>query len=222
MKSRIFDGKSWYGYPFWNALNRIVVTTHFKSLEINGAQKLPKGSPFILIANHTSRWDGLVVQYLLNRKANYMVSPNEMTGLQRPAVLSVGAFPANPRLDIVGYSTRQLGRGEPVVIFPEGNVFYDGNLRRFKSGTAKIALFANSKGLNVPIIPVAIAYSFGKLPSLFVKVGDSVSTEIFFTENQNEYRKQVSNLTKQLHFEVRELLDSTRTLFNSVGDYARA
>ena len=219
MKSRIFDGKSWYGYPFWNAINRLVVGFQFKSLEISGKDKLPKDKPFILVANHTSRWDGLVVQYLLDRKANYMVSPNEMTGIQRPAVLSVGAFPANPRLDIVGYATRQLTRGEPVVVFPEGNVFYDGSLRRFKSGTAKIALNANEKGLNVEIFPVAINYSFGKFSSLFVQVGDSIHTSIFSRDNQKEYREKVNTLTSHMHLEVSELLSQTKTLFNSTHNY---
>lgn len=69
------------------------------------------------------------------------------------------------------------------------------------------------------IIPVAIAYSFGKMPSLFVKVGDSINTEIFSLDNESEYRDKVNMLTRQLHFEVSELLTSTKTLFNSSPNY---
>lgn len=194
MSNKLFDGKSWYGYSIWNVINRIVVATQFDSIEITGLENLPENDPFILVANHSSRWDGLVVQYLLNRKANYMVSPNEIKGMQKPAVLSVGAFPANPRLDLVGYATRQLRRGEPVVVFPEGNVFYDGNLRRFKTGTAKIALNAIKNGLDVNVVPLAIKYCFGPCNRLEMQVGEAVNcSQVSY--KQSDYREKIKELT---------------------------
>ena len=97
MSDSLFDGKSFYGYPFWNTVNRMVVNTHFHSAYLTGLDNLPESGPFLLIANHSSRWDGPVVQYILNRRANYMVSPNEMKGIQKPAVLSVGALLIRPQ-----------------------------------------------------------------------------------------------------------------------------
>ena len=205
MAKKLFDAKSWYGYSFWNTINRLVVQFQFDSIAIEGYSNLPDSGPFILVANHSSRWDGLVVQYLLNRRANYMVSPNEIKGIQAPAVLSVGAFPANPRLDLVGYSTHQLMLGEPVVIFPEGNVFYDGDLRRFKTGTAKIALKALDRGMDLKIIPLAIKYSFGSLNKLKMEIGSPLQcSEIKFEER--DYREKVKELTGMLRGRVKKML----------------
>jgi 1-acyl-sn-glycerol-3-phosphate acyltransferase len=159
------DGKTSVGYAFWNFVNELVVVCQFKNFEVVGIENLPADGPFLLIANHSKRWDGPVVQYLLNRRANYMVSPNEMRGLQGVAVMSVGAFPANPRLDPVGYAVKQLRAGEPVVVFPEGNIFYDDDIHPFKPGAAKIIMTAASAGQRLPVIPAYISYGPGKLPS---------------------------------------------------------
>jgi 1-acyl-sn-glycerol-3-phosphate acyltransferase len=159
------DGKTKLGYAFWNFVNELIVVNQFRNIEVVGAENIPEHGAFILFANHSKRWDGPVVQYLLNRRANYMVSPNEMKGLQGAAVISVGAFPANPRLDPVGYALNQLRCGEPVVVFPEGNVFYDGEVHAFKPGVAKIAINAALEGCPVPAIPMYIKYGSGKSPT---------------------------------------------------------
>lgn len=153
------DKKSFLRFTFWNLVNQIVMRVHFKEISVIGRKNLPKGA-FILVANHSSRWDGLVVQFLLNRRANYMVSPNEMKGLQGRAVKSVGAFPSNSRHDLVSYSLGQLLKNEPLVVFPEGNIFRDDYLHPFKKGAAKIALEALSRNYNIPIVPLAINYDY--------------------------------------------------------------
>ena len=209
MVDSLFDGKSIYGYPFWNTINRVVVNLHFNSAMVRGAENLPSSSsPFLFISNHTSRFDGLVVQYLLNRRANYMVSPNEMKGIQRPAVLSVGAFPANPRLDLVGYATRQLLSGEPVVIFPEGNIFYDGETRRFKTGTAKIALEAFERGLDLTVVPLGIHYCQG--PSFVACIGESLKVGELLTGEGK--REQIISLTDRFRQSVLEMVGLSKDI----------
>jgi len=195
------DGKTWFGYPFWNFVNEIVVVTHFRTFEVEGLENIPADGPFLLIANHSKRWDGPVVQYVLNRRANYMVSPNEMKGIQGAAVMSVGAFPAHPRLNPVGYALKQLQAGEPVVVFPEGNVFYDGEVHPFKTGVAKIALSAANDGYEVPVIPMYIDY--GNEPSAKILIGKPVNLSEFVSEGA---AKEVQlALSQHLHDEVVEL-----------------
>jgi len=158
-RKNLKDNKSFLRFTFWNIVNQIIMRVHFKKVSVIGKQNLPSGA-FILIANHSSRWDGLVVQFLLNRRANYMVSPNEMKGMQGRAVRSVGAFPSNSRHDLVAYSLERLLNKEPLVVFPEGNIFKDEFLHPFKKGVAKIALEALSRNYNIPIVPLAIEYDF--------------------------------------------------------------
>lgn len=216
MSDSLFDGKSFYGYPFWNMVNRMVVNTHFHSAYLTGLENLPESGTFLLVSNHSSRWDGPVVQYILNRRANYMVSPNEMKGIQKPAVLSVGAFPANPRLDLVGYATRQLSAGEPVVIFPEGNIFYDGVLRRFKPGAAKVIHACRKNNVDLKVVPLGIHYEHGARPRFVATVGRVIYHEIsdilVYSEGK---RESLTELTDLLRKRVIQSVEQSRSLSSS-------
>ncbi len=210
------DGKTLLGYAFWNFVNELVVVSQFRNFEVIGVENLPENGAFLLIANHSKRWDGPVVQYLLNRRANYMVSPNEMRGVQGAAVMSVGAFPANPRLDPVGYAVKQLGAGEPVVVFPEGNIFYDDDIHPFKPGVAKIIMNAASAGHRIPVIPAYISYGRGKSPSTVkIIVGKPIALDerlpkvgVESPGDRNEHRE----LSQLLYDEVAALRDGRQKL----------
>lgn len=164
------DHKTWFRFTFWNFINHLIMRFHFRQIKIEGKENLPDG-PFILVANHSSRWDGPVVQYLLNRKANYMVSPNEMRGLQGRAVRSVGAFPSSSRRELVDFAIGRLFDNEPIVVFPEGNIFRDNFLHPFQKGAARIAIEAVARNKNVPVVPLAISYANDGGYSVTCKVG---------------------------------------------------
>ncbi|MCA9802275.1 MAG: 1-acyl-sn-glycerol-3-phosphate acyltransferase [Cyanobacteria bacterium HKST-UBA02] len=204
------DGKTLVGYQFWNSVNKLVLAAHFVSLKIIGRENLPASEPFVLVANHSSRWDGPMVQNLLDRRSNYMVSPNEMKGLQGSAVRSVGAFPASPRFDLVGHCLRQLERGEPVVVFPEGNVFYDGIVHPFKKATARIALVAAEKGLPLKIVPVGIAYNNPGMPRALVNVGEAIPVPDYVDYFADSKRDAVEGLTFLMNASVRRLHQEAR------------
>ncbi len=196
-RKNLKDNKSFLRFTFWNFVNQIVMRIHFKKISVIGKQNLPEGA-FILVANHSSRWDGLSVQFLLNRRANYMVSPNEMNGLQGRAVKSVGAFPASSRHDLVSFSLERLLKKEPIVVFPEGNIFNDSVLRPFKKGAAKIALEAASRNHNIPIVPLAIEYNFDKEiagHTVVMRVGQAYLPAIC----------EAPTLAKEMHLKVRNL-----------------
>lgn len=197
------DGKTLLGYFFWNLINKIIIAFHFRGkIVVEGAANIPKSGPFVVIANHSSRWDGPLVQHILNRRANYMVSPNEMKGLQGAAVMSVGAFPAHPRLNPVGYAIQQLHRGEPVVVFPEGNVFYDGVVHPFKTGVAKIVLHSQKNEFDAPIIPVYVEYAEqNKSYSATVKIGSPIHADEL-PENIGNVKEAQRAISERLFDEV--------------------
>ncbi|MBZ0185154.1 MAG: 1-acyl-sn-glycerol-3-phosphate acyltransferase [Candidatus Obscuribacterales bacterium] len=201
------DGKSFFGYPFWNEVNKLAVAVHFVSVKIFGKENLPSPGkePFILVANHSSRWDGPVVQRLLDRKANYMVSPNEMVGLQGAAVKSVGAFPASPKYDLVGHFMRQLKGQEPIVVFPEGNVFYDDFVHPFKKATARIALLGAQEGLPVSIVPVGIAYSQSRGPGAAIAIGEPIPVGGYLELFEKNKLSAIEGLTFLINDRVRLL-----------------
>lgn len=87
-----------------------------------------------------------------------MVSPNELRGYQGSVLMSMGSFPADPRFDLIGHAVNLFKRGQGIVVFPEGNTFYDGSTHKFKTGAAKIAFAARNEGIDLPVLPAAIHY----------------------------------------------------------------
>jgi|GEM_PF-984834 1-acyl-sn-glycerol-3-phosphate acyltransferase len=154
----IKDLKDPFTFPFLSALTKVVLGLWYRRLEVWGIDNLPQTGPFICVANHSSRFDGPTLGRLLDRPANFMVAPTELVGLQGFLLGKVGSFPANPRLDLIEHAIGRFELGEPLVIFPEGNVFYDGKTHPFKKGFCKLAFAAIERGLDIPVIPVGISY----------------------------------------------------------------
>lgn len=144
---------------FWRLVNRVVLSFKFGAIDVSGKEHIPTSGPFILVSNHISRFDGLLIHKMIDGQANFMVSPNELKGFQGRVLTSMGAFPALASRNVVDYASKFLSQGEALVIFPEGNIFLDGNTHPFKSGAARIALACAQKSMNLPVIPCAIHYS---------------------------------------------------------------
>jgi 1-acyl-sn-glycerol-3-phosphate acyltransferase len=128
-----------------------------------------------------------------------MVSPNELKGLQGFLLSRVGAFPAHPKLDFVSHVLQQFRKGEPFVIFTEGNVFYDGHTHPFKKGIARIAFAAHQNNIEVPIVPVGITYESGVA---HYNIGTPVSIEEYAADLQINPLVASKRLTTSLHREV--------------------
>jgi len=199
--ANIIDRKSGITYFVLNLINTISVGDHFARLEIQGLDRLPDG-PYILIANHSSRWDGPIVQQVIQRPANYMVSPTELKGLQGLLLRAIGAFPADPRADLLPFMRKQVSRKEPIVIFPEGDVYRDGSTHQFKKGAARIALLCASENLDVPVVPMAISYSRTRPEIVRVLIGDSIDVADRIGAYRQKPIQTMHTLSLQLHREV--------------------
>jgi 1-acyl-sn-glycerol-3-phosphate acyltransferase len=201
MTHKITDWKDPFSYFFLAAFVKFVVAIFFSKIEVRGAESLPKDGPFICVANHTSRWDGLVLGRLIDRPSTFMVHPNELKGLQGALLRKVGAFPANPKLDFAGFVSERFRHNEPFVIFPEGNVFYDGQTHPFKKGFARVAFSAAQQDLNVPIVPLAVGYQLTRR-KIVISVGTPVSVFDYRTEYEQNPAGTMNNLCTALHREV--------------------
>lgn len=212
-KRVLVDRKNWLTYIFWNFVNIVLIAFRFKSYQILGKENLPKEGPFLLVANHTSRWDGLLVYRAIGRPANFMVSPNELTGMQGHVLVSMGAFPADPRAAIVEHAQAQMQKGEGVVIFPEGNIFTDGVTHAFKNGAARVALASAAAELNVPIIPAAINYAADRKVAQIV-LGEPIDAKAYLESYQNDQLPAMRNLSQRMYREVCHL----RETLGNIGD----
>lgn len=203
MKKELTDKKSWLARLMLGPLNHIVVNSHFLKIEIEGSEFIPQSGPFLLVSNHISRWDGLLVQELIGRPANFMVSPNELKGPQGLVLRSMGAFPADPRYDLLSFCRTQAESGQGLVIFPEGDIYRSGSTQPFKNGAARIALTLARDGLVLPVVPMAMRYidDNGKHRAR-VLIGSTIDLHAYRQEFIEQANIAIRSLTMRFHREV--------------------
>lgn len=108
-----------------------------------GAYRVPAKGGLLVVANHLSDIDPIVVQASCPRPIHFMAkselfSMRFIGRMQR----AFGAFPVNrdtPDRAALRFSASLLREGEVVGIFPEGQLSEDGELQPIKPGVALIA-----------------------------------------------------------------------------------
>lgn len=194
---------------------RIVLPFYFRKLTVVGQENLPKTGSVILTPTHRSRWDALLVPYstgkpITGRDLRFMISEDEVKGIQGWFMRRLGGFPVNTKHPGVGtfrHSVELLRNGEVLVIFPEGNIFRDGKVQPLKPGMARIALQAQSSQAcnDLKVVPISIHYS-SPIPhwrcEVEVKIGTPLSVASYCTKSA---KKSAQQLTNDLEKAMREL-----------------
>ncbi|MDY0150183.1 MAG: AMP-binding protein, partial [Kiritimatiellia bacterium] len=158
--------RSGWVHPFLKMLLGGLVRLMFR-VRSQGREHLPPQGPCILVANHQSFIDGLLVSmYLKNaflrRTYYYAKRKHVKNGLlewlarhSNVIVVEVGRD-VQLSLQMMAQALRQGGN---LIIFPEGTRSEDGQLGDFKGTFAALAL-----ELQIPVIPVAISGAIRALP----------------------------------------------------------
>jgi 1-acyl-sn-glycerol-3-phosphate acyltransferase len=144
----------------------IALRAWFRQVTVIGRSHLPHQGPVLLAPTHKARWDALILPHAAGRRVSgrdcrFMVTLDEMKGLQGWLLHRLGCFPVNqnrPSLASLRYAVDLLAGGQQLVVFPEGRIRRDGGPIRLHQGLARLALLAASQGVSVPVVPVGIAY----------------------------------------------------------------
>ncbi|MGA1410601.1 MAG: lysophospholipid acyltransferase family protein [Prochlorotrichaceae cyanobacterium] len=178
----------WLAKMAYLLLGNLVLPWHFRQISVQGQEHLPKSGAVILAPMHRSRWDALIVPYAAGRRVtgrdiHFMVSINEIKGVQGWFIRRMGGFPVNSdqpgRLralaSSIHHSVDLLCQRKMMVVFPEGNIFRSEQLQPLKTGIAHMALqAAQTKDLGeVHIVPMGLAYD-----QPYPKQGSSVAVQI--------------------------------------------
>ena len=149
-------------YRSLQVLARILCALLFQ-IRISGRHHVPVTGGALLVANHQSYLDPVLVGAGVRRRLNY-VARSELFGWApfRWLIASLDAIPIrSERLGLGGIreSLRRLRRGRLVLIFPEGGRTPDGRMQELRPGFCTLAIRAN-----VPVIPVGIQGAYEAWP----------------------------------------------------------
>ncbi len=132
-------------------------------MEVSGREHEPLHGPVLVVANHWSALDPPVLGCALRRPVHFMAKEELFRiPLARTWIRWVGAFPVRrgkPDRAAIRTALELLGRGEVVVVFPEGTRNPRGYLLPAEPGAAFLALRAR-----VPILPVGILGTLEAMP----------------------------------------------------------
>lgn len=145
----------------------LALRAFFRGVTVLDAHHLPHDGPLLLAPTHRTRWDSLLLPHAAGRRVSgrdcrFMVTIDEMRGLQGWLLRRLGCFAVDqsrPSLLTLRYAVDLLHQGQQLVVFPEGRIKRDQQTPiRLQQGLARLALLARSQGVNVPVVPVGLAY----------------------------------------------------------------
>ena len=141
-----------------------VVVNPLWRARVVGREKLPWNGAAVLVANHLSMLDILVLYGLFRpfkwvSKAELFRVPFVGWNMWLNDCVPVWRGDRESVRRMMAHCRAHLARGAPVMIFPEGTRSQDGRLQAFKDGAFRLAVDAN-----VPVIPIAISGTSEALP----------------------------------------------------------
>jgi acyl-[acyl-carrier-protein]-phospholipid O-acyltransferase/long-chain-fatty-acid--[acyl-carrier-protein] ligase len=143
---------------------------------VNGAV-VPAGGPALLVANHVTRVDPLLITATVQRRVRFVAS-REVFRVRAlaPVLRLMGVIPVAPQdgrdaaRAALEEARRALRDGHVVCVFAEGALTRNGNMMRFHDGWAQMV-----RDVHCPVIPVHIGGAWGSMFSHcrggFVSVG---------------------------------------------------
>ncbi len=145
--------------PLW------VLTNTIYRLRVAGRSRIPERGGALLVVNHVSFIDAMVLTAALDRPVRFIMAANiYQVWWIRPIVKMLRAIPVKagdgPRevMRSLNTATQAIQKGELVCIFAEGQITRTGQLLPFKRGLERIM-----KDTDAPIIPIQLDQLWGSV-----------------------------------------------------------
>lgn len=130
--------------------------------QINGVENVPTSGGFLLAANHRAFLDHFLLAAATPRPIRFIGKESLAEGLGGRFNTAMGMIPVRrgtADAEMMETASAVLRAGVPIAIFPEGTRSRTGELYRFRSGMARLAVETG-----VPIVPTGIRGSWRVWP----------------------------------------------------------
>lgn len=157
----------------------------FFRFKIINIEKIPKKGGVIVVSNHVSHLDPLVIGAAIRKRQSTFMAKSGLFKIPLiGAFVKTFSFPVDrdiPQPSTIKEAVRRLKKGELIVMFPEGGRSKDGSILDAKRGTGLIAALSGAK-----VIPAYIdgtdtalpaSAKFIRLSRIRIIFGDSIETK---------------------------------------------
>lgn len=150
--------RSWFYWP-GTAIVGFVARVLWGA-RVEGTERIPREGPFILVANHSSNLDPLILGWAIGKRTDRLIHFMAKAEMRRWPLLGWLASQSGVYFVRRGEGDRAAQRvslealadGRPIALHPEGTRSRDGRLKAAKPGAALLAMRSGA-----PLLPVGIA-----------------------------------------------------------------
>ncbi|MDI6774988.1 MAG: acyl-[ACP]--phospholipid O-acyltransferase [Verrucomicrobiota bacterium] len=147
----------------------VVLIRLFYRLTIRGEAHLPPEGGALLVANHVTWVDPLLIMATTQRRIRFVMARDALArNWLRPILRLMHVIPISPNdpprqiVAALNDARRSLNEGRLVCIFAEGAISRNGNMRGFRPGFERIV-----RDTNHPVIPIHIGGGWGSIFSYY-------------------------------------------------------
>ncbi|WP_419213283.1 lysophospholipid acyltransferase family protein [Maribacter sp. X9] len=189
--------EAWYPQFFWMARNlwaKFILFGMFCWPRIIYEEKIKKGESYMLVANHTSMLD-IMLMLVISKNPFVFVGKKELVNIPlfgffyKRVCIMVDRKDAQSRTGVYRRAQRRLQQGTSICIFPEGGVPEEHViLDNFKDGAFKMAI-----AHKIPVVPMTFYDNKKRFPFIFFRGGPGKCRakvhSFIHTKNLDEYQK---------------------------------
>jgi 1-acyl-sn-glycerol-3-phosphate acyltransferase len=143
----------------------LLVNTLYR-VRVDGAQQIPEDGPVLLVCNHVSFMDPLLLMAHLRRPVRFVMYykifniPLLSFVFRTAKAIPIAGHKEDPRVLDAAYDAidAALANDEVVCIFPEGGLTSDGEVAPFRPGIMRVL-----ERRQVPVVPVALRGLWGSI-----------------------------------------------------------
>lgn len=163
----------------------LVILKLFFRLNAEGLENLPKKTNFIVVANHTSFLDPIIIAVAIPKNIEWIaLSSFYNVPWLRYLMKLTEAVPTGSASQKAIYL---LMKNKNVGLFPEGTRSYDGIMREFKTGAALLAIKTGR-----PVVPCAILGAYQAFPRRanfpkFLPIKIKIGRPIYLLKEHSEW-----------------------------------